>query len=285
MKPLDILIALAVPVLWGMGLVISKPAVDSFPPILLMALRFTLTALLMVWFVPIPRGVLGKLALAALVGSTLQYGLTFNGLRLLDAGSTALIVQSEVVFLVLIAALMLGERMTVQKWFGMVVAFVGLLIVFGAPRMQGQELGIGLVLGGAFMWALGQVMIRKIGALGGMTTIAWIAVFAAPQLWIASFIMEGNPAPHLAGTGWMVWSAVVYLAVMMTALAYTCWYHVLGRYEASRVGPFILLTPITSVLGGWLFLGEPLSVEILLGGSVLIAGVALLVVERRGRAA
>ena len=281
MKPLDILIALAVPILWGMGLVIAKPAIETFPPILLMCLRFTLTALLLIWFVPVPRYALKALALGALVGSTFQYGMTFNGLKLLDAGTTALIVQAEVVFLVLIAGIWLDERLTVRKWFGMAVAFVGLIIVFGAPRLQGQEFGIALVLGGAMMWAIGQIMVRRIGELGGMVTIAWIAAFAAPQLAVASVLIEGNPMPHLLAAGWRVWAVVAYLGIAMTALAYSCWYHVLGRYEASRVGPFLLLTPVASVLGGWVFLGEPLSREILLGGAVLIAGVAMLVVERR----
>ena len=286
-KPVDFLIAAAVPGLWGMGLVIAKPVVDTFPPILLMALRFTVTAALMVWFVPIPRRVLGSLALIAFVGSALQYGFTFNGLRRLDAGTTALIVQVEVVFLVLIAAVWLGERLSLRKLIGMVVAFAGLLVVYGTPRLQGQEVGIAMVLAGAFLWAVGQVMVRRLGQreakpLGGMTTIAWVSVFCAPQLFLISFIFEGDPRPALAEAGWVVWAAVLYLGVGMTALAYSCWYHVLGKYEAGRVGPFLLLTPVASVLGGALFLGEPLTFEILLGGAILIAGVAILVVDRSG---
>ena len=98
MKLSDVLIALMVPLIWGMGLVIAKPAVDQFPPILLMALRFSVTALLLVWFVPVPKGMRKSLALVALVGSTLQYGLSYNGLKLLDASTTALIVQIETPF-------------------------------------------------------------------------------------------------------------------------------------------------------------------------------------------
>ena len=87
MKPLDVIAALLVPIIWGMGIVVAKPAVDQFPPILLMALRFSVSALVLVWLVPIPRLVLKPLFWVALVGSALQYGLTFNGLRYLDAGT------------------------------------------------------------------------------------------------------------------------------------------------------------------------------------------------------
>jgi O-acetylserine/cysteine efflux transporter len=284
MKKLDVLIALMVPTLWGMGLVVAKPAVDQFPPILLMAMRFGLTALLLVWFVPIPRRALRSLFLVALVGSTLQYGMTFNGLRLLDAGTTALIVQAEVPFLSLIAALWLGERLGVRKILGMVVAFGGIYLIAGEPRIEGQVLGIALVLAGAFMWAVGQAMMRRLGELGGLTAIAWVAVMAAPQLLVASLTLESDHWNHLRGASWEVWGAVIYLGVVMTAIGYGCWYHVLGRYEVNKVGPFILLTPVTSVLGGWLFLGEGITLHILAGGALVMTGVAVIVVERRGRA-
>lgn len=281
MKPLDILIAVTVPMVWGMGLVIAKPAVDQFPPILLMALRFTVSALALVWFVGVPRVALGRLALAALVGSTLQYGLTFNGLRLLDASTTGLIVQAEAPFLVLVAAIFLGERLGPRRILGMAIAFAGIWLISGEPRIRGQEIGVALVLGGACMWAIGQTMIRTLGEIGGMTAIAWVSVFAAPQLFVASALVEDGHTAALAAAGWLVWGTVLYLGLVMTALGYSCWYHVLGRYEVNRVAPFLLLTPVSSVLGGAVFLGEPLTRTILIGGAVVLGGVALLVIERR----
>ncbi len=288
MKPVDFLIAAAVPGLWGLGLVIAKPVIDGFPPILLMSLRFTVAALILVWFVPVPRRFLGGLALIALIGSSLQYGFTFNGLRRLDAGTTALIVQVEVVFLVLIAAAVLGERLGLRKIAGMIVAFAGLFVVYGTPRLHGQGTGVAMVLAGAFLWAVGQVMFRRLGQshdepLSGMTAIAWISVFCAPQLFLISLTLEGNPVPAVLSADWTVWAAVLYLGVCMTALAYSCWYHVLGKYEAGTVGPFLLLTPVASVLGGAVFLGESVTREILFGGAILIAGVALLVIEKSAR--
>jgi len=281
MKPTDILIAIAVPVTWGLGLVFAKPAVDQFPPILLMALRFTVSALALVWFVRVPWAALKWLCLAALIGSTLQYGLTFNGLRLLDASTTGLLVQAEAPFLTLVAAVAFGERLGLRRIAGMAIAFVGIGLISGEPRIAGQELGVVLVLSGAFMWACGQSLIRWIGPLGGMTAIAWVSVMAAPQLWLASFLVEDGQGAALREAGAQVWGTVLYLGIVMTALGYSCWYHVLGRYEVNRVAPFLLLTPVTSVLGGAAILGEALTPMILAGGAVVIGGVALLVIERR----
>jgi len=172
----------------------------------------------MAWFVPIPRHVLKPLFWLALVGSTLQYGLTFNGLRYLDAGTMSLIVQAEVSFCTLIAAIWLKERLRSRHVLGMLVAFAGIYVVLGEPRIQGQWLGIGLVLGGAFMWALGQVMLRLLRVIGGLSAIAWVSVFAAPQLLVASLLLEGNAASHLVDAGSQVCRAVAYMGAVMTAV-------------------------------------------------------------------
>ena len=73
--------ALTVPLVWGMGLVIAKGAIDHFPPILLMALRFSLTAFVLVWFVPIPKKHLINLFGIAIIAAAIQYSLTFSGLK------------------------------------------------------------------------------------------------------------------------------------------------------------------------------------------------------------
>ena len=280
MKPLDVLIAVTVPVVWGMGIVVAKPAVADFPPILLMSMRFFVTAAMLVWFVRVPRHALRSIFWVALVGSAVQYGLTFNGLRYLDAGATALIVQSEVPFCTLIAAVWLGERMGARKIVGMVIAFVGIYLILGEPRIQGQLIGVALVLGGAFTWAVGQVMMRKLGELGGFTAIAWISMFAAPQLLGASLVLERDHWRHLAEADWQLWGALMYLGVIMNVVGYSCWYHVLGRYEVNRVAPYLLLLPISAVCGGVLFLGERLTPLIVIGGLVVISGVAMIVWDR-----
>ena len=103
MKPVHIFMAIAVAVIWGMGFIIAKAAMSHFSPILLMALRFTLTALCLGIFFPPPRRLFKSLFWVALVSAAIQYSLTFNGLRGIDASTAALLVQLEVPFGLLIA--------------------------------------------------------------------------------------------------------------------------------------------------------------------------------------
>ena len=274
------MMALAVPLIWGLGVTFSKPVVDQFPPILLMALRFTVTSLVMVWFVKPPWRLMRSLFVIALISAAVQYGLTFNGLRLLDASTAVLIVQLEVPFCTLLAIAFLKEKTTLRKWLGMAIAFVGVLLIAGEPRFQGNHLGILLVIGGALSWAVGQVMVRNLGQVGGFTLIAWVAVFATPQLFLATAIFETGQIEAIRSASWLVWVVVVYLGLIMTAVAYGLWYTLLGKYPISQVAPFLLLLPVFSIIANIILLGEHLTPMLVIGGVTIIGGVAFIVFEQ-----
>lgn len=280
LSKLEILMAVMVPLVWGMGFVFAKAAIAQFPPILLMALRFAVTALALVWFTKIPFGNLGRLFFIAMVAAAIQYSLTFTGLKGLDAGTAALIVQLEVPFLVLLGAVMLHERPSTQKWIGIAIAFSGVALIAGQLRLVGSFTSIVLVVSGAFAWALGQVFVRQLKTIDGLTVTAWIAVFATPQLLVMSLIFEQNQLQALQNANWIVWATVAYLGLIMTALGYFMWNTLIRAHDVGRVAPFLLLFPVFSVLGGAIFLGEPLTSSKLLGGAIVIAGVALISLEK-----
>ena len=75
-----------------------------------------------------------------------------------------------------------------------------------------------MLAGGALTWAVGQIMIKTLGVVGGFTLIAWVAVMAAPQLFVASWLFEKNQLEAIANAPPVVWAAVVYLGLVMTAI-------------------------------------------------------------------
>jgi len=136
----DSLIAALVPIFLGFGFVIAKPAMEYLPPFLLMGLRFTFVALLLVWWFPIPRGYLKKIFFASLIANTIQYSITYTGLDLIDASAAVLLVQTEVPFGVLFAYFMLKEKPTVKALIGIAIAFVGVYILTGSPNLDDLDL-------------------------------------------------------------------------------------------------------------------------------------------------
>lgn len=271
-----------VAVLWGSGFLFAKVAIEHFPPILLMALRFTVTALVLVWFVPIPKQQLGRLFWVALIGAAVQYSFTFTGLKHIYASTAIIVIQLEVPFAVLIAVVFLKDRVDLIKIAGMALAFVGVVVIAGEPHLEGDLFWVFIVGCGAFTWAIGQVMIKSLGPVGGFTLIAWIAVFAAPQLYIASWLVEDQQFAAVREATWVVWAVVAYMGVVMTAVGYAMWYHLLGKYPVYQVAPFLLLLPVTTVLGGVLLLDEALTTRLIVGGLLAVGGVAVInLIHRR----
>ena len=275
-----ILLALVVPLTWGFGFTFAKAGLEYFPPLLLMGMRFLLAAFILVWFVKIPRGHLGRLTWISFITATLQYGLTFSGLARMDATPAVLLVQSEVIFGVIIAAVFLGEKPSLRQTIGMGMALVGVVIILGAPELDGQAIGISLVLSGAFVWALGQILIRRFqGALSGFQVTAWLGVMSAPQMLLASCVLDGNPITKILAAPEEAWLTVIYLAVVMTVIGYSAWYYLLGQYPVPMVLPVLLLLPVVAIFGAVTMLDEVLDPVVLSGGAMVIFGVGAVIVE------
>lgn len=275
--------AISVPLIWGAGFVVAKGAINEFPPILLMAFRFLVTSLLLVWFVKPPIGQLRALFLIAIVASAIQYSLTFTGLKELDAGFASLIVQLEVPFLVILGAILLGEKPSKRKWIGIAIAFSGVGILVGKVEFGNAWSSVVLVILGALTWAIGQILVRKLKNIDGLTTTAWVAVFATPQLFIMSLIFESDHVNVVLNASSSVWWSVLYLGLIMTALGYYFWNTLIRTYEIEKVAPFLLLLPVFSLLGGVIFLNEIVSLVKVLGGLVVILGVAFVSLEKNQR--
>ena len=242
-------LAISVPCLWGIGFVITKPGMEQFPPMLINGLRWSLTGLVLVWWFPIPRKFLKDLLILSIIGCTLQYSLTFSGLNMIDASSAVLFVQFEVPFGVLIAYFWLKERPSVKNIIGLTIAFSGIIVLSGAPNLEGKYIGVILVLSGAFTWSFGQVLAKPISEnLNGVVITAWLGVLAGPQLILASQIFEGNVIKNIASADYHAWLIVLYLGLLMNVLGYSIWYYVLGRYPVNKVLPVMLLLPVTGVL-------------------------------------
>jgi len=273
----DIGLALSVPINWGMGFTLAKAGLGEFPPLFLMSMRFTLSALLLCWFFPPPVGQLRAIFMVALVSATIQYGLTFTGLTGLDASTAILLVQLEVPFGALLTAIFLNDKLGWKRTLGMALAFFGVSLIAGAPSLRKQLFSAFLVMTGALTWSLGQVMIKKMVAVTGFQLIAWVAVFAGPQMFLSSLMLEQGHLSAVKNATIVGWGTVVYMGIVMTTLGYAAWYHLLKKYDVNQVMPFLLLLPVSSIFGAVLFLGERPDIRTFVGGVFIIAGVAAIV--------
>ena len=276
-----ILIAIAVATIFGMGVVITKPALDHFPPMFLLGMRFVFSAAILVWFFRPPWAEMKQIFLASLIGSTLMYGLMFNGLKLIDASLMIIVVQLQVPFASLLAWITFKDRLGWRRTLGVVMAFAGVILIAGSPEEQSALLGISLVIMGAFVWAAGQMLFKRLSGMGGLRLVTWVAAMAGPQLLLCSWIFEHGQLEALYTATTVHWLTVFYLVLVLTVIGYSCWYFLLARYDINQVVPFLFVEPVSAVAGGILLLGEELTSNRIFGGLAVLAGVALVTLFSR----
>ena len=279
----DTLIASLVPIFLGFGFVIAKPAMEHFPPILLMGLRFTFAASILIWWFPIPRGYLKQIFIASLIANTLQYSVTYTGLNLIDASAAVLLVQTEVPFGVLFAYFMLKEKPTIRSLIGITIAFVGVYILTGSPNLEGKFLGIFLTILGSAIWALGQVLVKPLSKeIAPLTLVAWLAIFSGPILIFLSSILDGNTINYIKSANFNSWAIAFYLGFFMQPVTYGCFYYVLKNNPLYKVLPIVTMgIPLTGLLAAILLLGEKPTTELYLGGFIILIGVILILYTKQ----
>jgi O-acetylserine/cysteine efflux transporter len=239
-----------------------------------MSLRFGIAGLILVWFTKPPWEYMRELFIIAFIGSTIQYGLTYYGLKGLDVSTASILVQLEGPILALLSTLILKERFGWPRALGMGLAFAGVIVIVGEPRLSDSLDSVALVISGAVFWSIAQIMISRLKSLSGITILAWVAIIATPQMLLISLVIEEGQWESIKSANLVDWSIVFYLSFIMTVIGYSVWYHLLRICDVSKISPFLMLLPVTSIIVGIVILKEQFTLAMGIGGLLVMTGVA-----------
>jgi len=276
MGPRDLALAAFVVSMWGLGFTVLKPTMEQFPPILIMAISFTVTALALIAFER-RRTVTSHLsaALIALFAVSGQAALIFSALSGLEASTGVIIAQFQVPLSVLWAWALRTEPFAPAKLGAFVVALVGVVIIAGLPAERPAPFYVALMIVGGAVWGLGQVLIAKLGRDDGAVLLKRVALHGAAQLVVFTLIFETGQWTTLTTASPAAWAGLAFIALVAFALAYVIWFDLMRRNPVSQVTPFIMLMPAVSVVASIVFLGERPGWPIFAGGALILAGLAI----------
>jgi O-acetylserine/cysteine efflux transporter len=137
------------------------------------------------------------------------------------------------------------------------------------------------VISGAVFWAIAQIMISRLKSLSGITILAWVAIIATPQMLLISLAIEKDQWRSIVSANLVDWSIVFYLSIIMTVVGYSIWYHLLRICDVSKISPFLMLLPVTSIIAGIALLDEQFTLAMGIGGLLVMTGVASTLVNWR----
>ncbi len=270
----DKLLALAVVCAWALNIIIVKLGTAEIPPIFMSALRFFLVAALVTPFARLSREQLPWVVLVSVTFGILHFGLLFIALSMAEAGTSSIVVQLGAPIATVLACIFLKERLGPVKVAGLALSVLGIVVLAAGPTLPGP-LALSLLMISAAGWAVTNLIVKTMPAIRPLTMMGWSSLFAAPQLLVASLLLEHGQWASLEAATWHGWLSIVYSAVMSSIIAYGIWYWLLQRHPINTVVPYSMLNPLLSVLFGIVLIGELPAPIKLVGALVMMAGVAL----------
>ena len=199
------------------------------------------------------------------------------GQSMTSSGHGAILFATTPIWIFLIAQFILKEKLIIRRAIGIVIAVIGVIVLMtggavklGTEYLFGDLLILLAVLTWAFYTIFGKELVRKYGAI----RITAYALSSGTVLYIPFGAYFASKLDYAAVTtgGWM---AVLYMAVGTSVIAYGLWYWALKYMDASRMAVFHNIQPVIATIVAYIWLGEPLGIEFIVGGVIVLGGVIL----------
>ncbi|MEL6789198.1 MAG: DMT family transporter [Pseudomonadota bacterium] len=298
----ELIVLIIMCLVWGFHFVVIKLAVADIPPLFYAAIRMSFLTLLLCPFLRWRSGQMVRVFAAGLCLGGLNYAFMFSGLARAPASAAALGLELYVPFATILAVLFLGDKVGLRRGVGICLSFVGVAVIAigsspadmasdpardGAASLSNDtmRLGIGLITLTAMAEAIGAVLVKSIRGLTPLQLLAWFALVGNVVLWPASLTLEPG-AVASAGSGPLLKliGAILYSALGASLIGHASYYWLLQRLPISLVAPSGLLTTVLAVVFAILFLGERLTVAVMIGGLLVLIGVAIILARNSHRA-
>ena len=279
--------ALFAVIVWGASFIATKLALKEISPITIVWLRFLMGVVILGLAVVLrqqfslpDKKEWAYFALLGFLGITFHQGLQSNGLRTSEAGTTAWIVSTTPVFMALLGWLILKEGLGWAKTFGILIAFIGVLVVISKGNIGSVSIGrFGapgdiLILISAVNWAVFSALSRR-GLKSYPASLMMFYVMSFGWLFTSLLFIPTNgfaEIGNLTSNGWM---GVAFLGIFCSGLAYIAWYDALKALTTAQTGVFLYLEPLVTVVVAFFVLGEAITPALLVGGAVILFGVWL----------
>ena len=277
---LDLGVAAAMNLMWGLNLVAVKMAVDLTEPMTAALLRQVIVLAVCFPALKIIPGKMRELIGLGLLSGGIFYIVTNLSLAVSDnISALAIAGQLGVPFSLILAMIFLGERVHKVRMFGMALSFAGVVLLVFDPAAAREVPGIALTAVASLIWAFCSLIQRRLIGTPVLTIYAWIGLIGTLVLFPIAYIFEPEtvravPSLPLSTLGWIAFSAIGSTVIGQGAMSW-----LLQRHAVSTVVPLTLAAPIIAVLASTFYFHTPLTWVMILGGMIAMTGVAIVTVR------
>ena len=276
-------------VLWGSQYVISKIARRTVPPVTLLALRYLVSvpALFIVLrlrhaLTPVKKGDWPILFAIGFTGYFASFCLQMLGINRLTGSVSSLLGAMNPIFIPILAAFFLHERITPAKIACVALSMAGVVVIVGVDGTVDAS-GALLMLASVFLWSTASIIIRRVSGRYDPMQIALIAILCALPFTVGWSLIELQSAPCSFTLESVL--AVLYMGVLGTAVTHSLWNYSLRVMDASFCSMFYPMQPLVSSILGVLFLHEAVTPGFVIGALMICCGIVAAVISAKPRKA
>ena len=276
-------------VLWGSQYVISKIALRTVPPVTLLALRYLVSvpALFIVLrlrhaLTPVKKGDWPILFAIGFTGYFASFCLQMLGVNQLTGSVSSLLGAMNPIFIPILAAFFLHERITPAKIACVALSMAGVVVIVGVDGTVDAS-GALLMLASVFLWSTASIIIRRVSGRYDPMQIALIAILCALPLTGGWSLIELQSTPCSFTLESVL--AVLYMGVLGTAVTHSLWNYSLRVMDASFCSMFYPMQPLVSSILGVLFLHEAVTPGFVIGALMICCGIVAAVISAKPRKA
>ncbi|QHM75723.1 putative amino-acid metabolite efflux pump [Mixta theicola] len=266
--------------IWAFNNVAIKWGLLDLPPLFLTCMRFVVVALVLLPFTRVTRAQLPWLAALAFTFGFIHFSLLFVGIGYTDAGTAAVVVQLGTPIAMLLAWVILKERLSLIQLCGILISLSGVAVLSGSPTIPSWWV-LTLLLTSAVGWAVSNLIVKKAPPIKPLTMTGWLSFMAIPVVGLTSWLTEEHQIDALLHATWRGWFGILFSAIASSVVAYSLWYALLKKYNINLIMPYSLLTPVLAVIMGVLVLGDSLNQFKVAGSLLVILGTAIAVINIR----
>ena len=283
MSTKHVVMAFSIVVLWGLNFVALKITVLSLPPIFLAGLRFFLISFPWIFFVKKPKVSNKQFFSLPITLGVLQYSLLYYGMSTgLSAGLSAVILQTQSFFTVIMSAFLIKEKPSLNEIIGLIIGMLGVIILLTYNDGDFKLEAIFIILAAAMSWGVANIQLKNLGNINMISFLIWISPLASILLFIISFILEFDSLLKIdfPNIEIKVFLSIFYTAYISTVIGFTMWQYLLNKYKSIQITTYGLLVPVTGSIFGYIILNEVLEIYQIISGIIIIIG--LMVISLRG---
>ncbi|MDO5518729.1 MAG: DMT family transporter [Clostridium sp.] len=269
--------------IWGSLYVISKYALASIPPVTVLLLRYIIAIVVLIPMLmkkgrkPVKREHIKYFLIIGLLGYFVSIAFQLIGTSLVDSSLASLINSINPITISIMAAIFLKEKLECKKVISIALSVIGVYVILGTSGGSINYMGIGASILSVILWSAASIAIRKVSDEYNPVQIALYGMAIALILNIPASIAELSVKPCTFTIPAVL--SVIYLGVVCTGVAHTLWNLSLQLLDASTCSMFYPLQPLTSALLGIVLLNEKITVDFVIGGSLILFGILISVIK------